>query len=209
MDPYKNLALRGGIGYNSSAMRSGVPGIFPAFRAAFRGALALFSALAQVNGVRAAFVSCFFALAVFAAQAVAFTPEAQAQERFPLVVTVFGLGAVSIQAGGAPIQSGDSIQANLSVAIVAAPAIESYHVSDWTGPCAAAPKGADGGERTCEFSFDQEDNRVTVTFSPGRLGPHVPVSGNLPDNASGSFHGTGKSELAYFCELFGGPHSGQ
>ena len=186
-------------------MRSGVPGIFPAFRAAFRGALALFSALAQVNGVRAAFVSCFFALAVFAAQAVAFTPEAQAQERFPLVVTVIGLGAVSIQAGGESIQSGDSIQANLSVAIVAAPAIESYHVSDWTGPCAAAPKGADGGERTCEFSFDQEDNRVTVTFSPGRLGPHVPVSGNLPDNASGSFHGTGKSELAYFCELFGGP----
>ena len=60
-------------------MRSGVLGIFPAFRAAFRGALALFSALAQVNGVRAAFVSCFFALAVFAAQAAALTHSAAAQ----------------------------------------------------------------------------------------------------------------------------------
>ena len=60
-------------------MRSGVLGIFPAFRAAFRGALALFSALAQVNGVRAAFVSCFFALAVFVAQAAALTHSAAAQ----------------------------------------------------------------------------------------------------------------------------------
>ena len=53
--------------------------MFPAFRAAFRGALALFSALAQVNGVRAAFVSCFFALAVFAAQAAVLTHSAAAQ----------------------------------------------------------------------------------------------------------------------------------
>ena len=65
----KNLALRGGIGYNPSAMRSGVLGMFPAFRAAFRGALALFSALAQVNGVLAVCILVLAGLAANDAQA--------------------------------------------------------------------------------------------------------------------------------------------
>ena len=53
---------------------------FPAFRAADGRAAALFHTLAQVkNGVRAVFISCFFAFAVFAAQAVALTHSAAAQ----------------------------------------------------------------------------------------------------------------------------------
>ena len=124
-------------------------------------------------------------------------------ERFPFFVTVVGQGAVrSIRAGGELIQSGQSIQANLGVEIVAAPG-RAYHVSDWTGPCAAAPKGADGGERTCEFFFNPETNRVTVTFSPGRLAPTLPASGDVPDGPT-SFENVGASELAHFCRLLGG-----
>ena len=53
---------------------------FPAFRAADGRAAALFHSLAQVkNGVRAVFISCFFAFAVFAAQAVFLTHSAAAQ----------------------------------------------------------------------------------------------------------------------------------
>ena len=53
---------------------------FPAFRAADGRAAALFHTLAQVkNGVRAVFISCFFAFAVFAAQAVFLTHSAAAQ----------------------------------------------------------------------------------------------------------------------------------
>ena len=124
-------------------------------------------------------------------------------ERFPFFVTVVGQGAVrSIRAGGELIQSGQSIQANLGVEIVAAPG-RAYHVSDWTGPCAAAPKGADGGERTCEFFFNPETNRVTVAFSPGRLAPTLPASGDVPDGPT-SFENVGASELAHFCRLLGG-----
>ena len=124
-------------------------------------------------------------------------------ERFPFFVTVIGQGAVSIRAGGESIQSGQSIHGNVSVEIVATPGGRAYHVSLWTGPCAAAPKGADGGERTCEFFFNPEENRVTVAFSPGRLGRHVPATGYIPDGPV-EFKDTGKKELTYFCELFGG-----
>ena len=126
-------------------------------------------------------------------------------ERFPFFVTVIGQGAVrSIRAGGELIQSGQSIQANLGVEIVAAPGGRAYHVSDWTGPCAAAPKGADGGERTCEFFFNPEANRVTVAFSPGRLAPTLPASGNVPDGAIIFGNNFGPSQLEHFCTLLGG-----
>ena len=126
-------------------------------------------------------------------------------ERFPFFVTVVGQGAVrSIRAGGELIQSGQSIQANLGVEIVAAPGGRAYHVSDWTGPCAAAPKGADGGERTCEFFFNPEANRVTVAFSPGRLAPTLPASGYVPDGPIIFGNDFGPSQLEHFCRLLGG-----
>ena len=124
-------------------------------------------------------------------------------ERFPFFVTVVGQGSVRIRAGEELIQSGDGIQANLSVNIVAAPGNGAYHVSDWTGPCAGAPKGADGGERTCGFFFfNQENNRVTVTFSPGRLAPHLPLSGDVSDSYLQRI--AGETRLNYYCKLLSG-----
>ena len=121
----------------------------------------------------------------------------------PLFVTVVGPGSVSILAGGQPLDSG-SIPTNLNIQIIAEPDNLAYHVSGWGGPCASAPKGADSGGSLCEFIFNGKDNRVTVTFGPGRLGPYVPASGNLPDwRGGGTFAGTEKNALTYFCELFG------
>ena len=125
-------------------------------------------------------------------------------ERFPFFVTVIGQGAVRIRAGRELIESGQSIQANLGVEIVAAPGGRAYHVSLWTGPCAAAPKGADGGERTCEFFFNPEANRVTVAFSPGRLAPTLPASGYVPDGPIIFGNNFGPSQLEHFCRLLGG-----
>ena len=125
-------------------------------------------------------------------------------ERFPFFVTVIGQGAVRIRAGRELIESGQSIQANLGVEIVAEPGGRAYHVSLWTGPCAAAPKGADGGERTCEFFFNPEANRVTVAFSPGRLAPTLPASGYVPDGAIIFGNNFGPSQLEHFCRLLGG-----
>ena len=68
-----------GVSHFRAVFRRGLA-FFPAFRAADGRAAALFHTLAQVkNGVRAVFISCFFAFAVFAAQAVALTHSAAAQ----------------------------------------------------------------------------------------------------------------------------------
>ena len=119
------------------------------------------------------------------------------------IVTVVGSGFVSIAAGGKPFESGGVIPPYRNVKIVATPDNEAYHVSGWSGPCAAAPKGADGGERTCEFYFNGDNNRVTVTFSPGRLAPHVPAFGNVPDNFWGPGP-EGEKRLFYYCRILGG-----
>ena len=121
----------------------------------------------------------------------------------PFIVTVIGQGSVSIAVNGTPIQNGGIILRHHHVEIVATPDSAAYHVSDWSGPCATARKGADGGERTCEFIFNEEDNRVAVTFSPGRLGRHVPATGYVPDGPN-LFEDTGKTALTYFCQLFDG-----
>ena len=122
----------------------------------------------------------------------------------PLFVTVVGSGAVAILADGRPIERGQGVAPNQNVEIVATPDNEAHHVSGWSGPCAAAPKGADGGERVCEFVSDGEGNRVTVTFVPGRLALHVPVTGNLQDGVHGNYAGTGTNAMRYFCGVFGG-----
>ena len=119
-----------------------------------------------------------------------------------LVVTVVGGGSAAIFAGGEPLESG-SVPTDANIKIIATPNNGAYHVSGWSGPCAAAPKGVDGGERECEFTFSRENSRVTVTFSPGRLPRYVSFNGHIPSSRS-SFMGTGKSELQYYCELFGG-----
>ena len=124
---------------------------------------------------------------------------------FPFSVTIVGFGSVSIMADGKPVQNGGGVLPNQYVEIVATPDTPAYHVSGWSGPCAVAPKGADGGERTCELIFNGEDNRVTVTFSPGRLAPHLPASGNVPDHRWGLFKDTGTNALDYFCGLFDAP----
>ena len=121
-----------------------------------------------------------------------------------LFVTVVGFGAVAIWADGRPIERGQGIAPNQNVEIVATPDSLAYHVSLWSGPCAAAPTGADGGERKCEFAFNPDESRVTVTFSPGRLAAHVPATGNLAYGNFGDYMGTGTNALTYYCNLFGG-----
>ena len=125
-----------------------------------------------------------------------------AADVLPLFVTVVGSGSVSILAGGQRLESG-SVPTNLNIQIIAAPDNLAYHVSGWSGSCADAPKGADGGKRACEFFFNGKDNRVTVTFSPGRLAPTLPATGNIPDRAY-LFRDTGATELEHFCRLLGG-----
>ena len=122
----------------------------------------------------------------------------------PLFVTSGGSGSFAATADGSPIESGEAVLPGQYVRIVATPSRDSYHVSDWSGPCADSPKGADGGERICEFIFNGEDNRVSVTFAPGRLAPHLPAFGDVPDQFFNGVMLGGKNLLRYYCEFFGG-----
>ena len=104
-----------------------------------------------------------------------------------------GAGTLTALNGEVTLQSGDAVRQNDSLRFIAVPAAGHY-VSLWTGPCADAPAGANGGARECAFAADNADILVSVFFHPGRLAASVPLKGILEgDAACAAFGGTAEN----------------